>query len=149
MFKFVFILGLLASPAFSQTQMFMASLRPFYSDGCTVPFAKGVLAGNSAVCGCCVQHDFDYWKGGTPADRKSSDRSLQRCVGRSNPLVAQLFHKAVRIGGDSKIIGGKFWGSGWRYIRNAVPLNRLEKLAVRASTYTDMVKDWQKSVCGL
>ncbi len=50
---------------------------------------------------CCVEHDVDYWCGGTHAARVRADLSLRSCVadGGKRPHLGDLMYWGVRVGG--------------------------------------------------
>ncbi len=66
---------------------------PFTSDGCSSFPDDGWVA-------CCVDHDIDYWCGGTAADRVRSDARLNACVAKAeNRHLGDLMYWGVRAGG--------------------------------------------------
>lgn len=89
-------------PQTSQTRVMPAD---FKSDSCTL-FPDG------NYCECCVEHDKDYYFGGTEKERRASDRRLYRCVKQKNKFVAGLMYLGVRIGGVSWLPTPFRWGFG-------------------------------------
>jgi hypothetical protein len=101
----------------------------FSSDGCSSPasWLGWELAGHGPPWeGCCVAHDFAYWRGGTRADRRAADRQLRRCVvakaqeyafvGRCLiTAVAWIMWVGVRLGGGPYLPVHWRWGYGWRW----------------------------------
>jgi hypothetical protein len=81
----------------------------FVSDGCT-----GFPDCNYRDC--CVEHDRDYYFGGTSKERWSSDKRLYKCVrskpGWQNKLIAPLMWVGVRVGGVSFLPTPFRWGFG-------------------------------------
>ncbi len=81
----------------------------FKSDGCTL-FPDG------NYCDCCVEHDKDYYFGGTRKERWRSDKRLYKCVssrkGWQNKLIAPIMLVGVRIGGVSFLPTPFRWGFG-------------------------------------
>jgi hypothetical protein len=81
----------------------------FKSDGCTL-FPDG------NYCECCVDHDKDYYFGGTGKERWRSDKRLYRCVrarkGWQNKVIAPVMWVGVRIGGVSFLPTPFRWGFG-------------------------------------
>lgn len=80
---------------------------PFTTDGCSVwP--------DSSWRACCIEHDFSYWCGGSPAQRSEADRELRACVTeRSNSLNAWLMFWGVRAGGIRLTPWPWRWGYGY------------------------------------
>jgi hypothetical protein len=65
--------------------------------------------------GCCVNHDIEYWCGGSAQDRRDADDRLARCVKTigQDTVLAGTMRSAVHIGGEP---GSPFpwrWGYGW------------------------------------
>ncbi len=81
----------------------------FKSDGCTL-FPDG------NYCDCCVEHDKDYYFGGTSRERWRSDKRLYNCVrkkkGWQNKLIAPMMWVGVRVGGSSILRTPFRWGFG-------------------------------------
>jgi hypothetical protein len=88
---------------------------PENSDGCTVlSWVYIKLTGKKLPFRqCCVDHDEDYWYGGSRRMRRESDARLRRCVFNHNngTVLGKLFYgllswgmwAAVRIGGSPKL----------------------------------------------
>lgn len=90
----------------------MKPRKPFTSDGCSV-FFEGVWGG------CCVDHDFAYWAGGSAADRYDADCELRACVRRQgHPFIAQLMFIGVRIFGGPRSPFWFRWGYGYNYLES-------------------------------
>lgn len=85
----------------------------FKSDNCTL-FPDG------NYCECCVEHDKDYYFGGTEKERRASDRRLYRCVKQKNKFVAGIMYLGVRIGGVSWLPTPFRWGFGRKKIKQPV-----------------------------
>ena len=97
----------------AQTATSPITNRPFpegyVSDGCT-RFPEGKYAD------CCVEHDLDYYYGGSWRERWRSDKRLYKCVkskgGFKHGVLAIMMWTAVR-GLGSPIFPFKFkWGFG-------------------------------------
>lgn len=92
-------------------------LKPFSSDGCS-SFPNGTPAQKELWLSCCQQHDYEYWKGGTYAERLASDEALEKCVAQvGEPGIATLMLAGVRIGGMPYFPTTFRWGYGWPYPR--------------------------------
>ncbi len=78
----------------------------FRTDGCSI-------SPNGAWAGCCVDHDIEYWCGGSAADRLEADRVLRACVAEHSSLAASLGFAAVRVGGVGWTPFHFRWGYGW------------------------------------
>jgi hypothetical protein len=81
----------------------------FKSDNCTL-FPDG------NYCDCCVEHDKDYYFGGSGKERWRSDKRLYKCVkakrGWQNKVIAPVMWLGVRIGGVSFLPTPFRWGFG-------------------------------------
>lgn len=81
----------------------------FESDGCTF-FPDGNYRD------CCVEHDKDYYKGGSCKERRRSDNRLYRCVknkkGWKNKVIAPMMWLGVRALGVSFLPTPFRWGFG-------------------------------------
>lgn len=104
----ILVFGLSAS-AFSQSQRPSVMPPDFKSDNCTF-FPDG------NYCDCCVEHDKDYYFGGTKKERLQSDKRLYKCIkskkGWYNKFVAPVMLVGVRIGGVSFLPTPFRWGFG-------------------------------------
>lgn len=80
---------------------------PDNSDGCTLlSFVNRLLLRPPlSFRHCCVDHDRDYWYGGTSKMRKESDIRLRRCVlnQTGNNLLAWTMYIAVRFFGSPRL----------------------------------------------
>ena len=84
----------------------------FVGDGCTF-FPDGDYAD------CCLAHDRDYYRGGTKAERKASDKRLQQCIrGKGHKYISKLMYLGVRVGGGSWLRAPFSWGFGQRKEKN-------------------------------
>lgn len=80
----------------------------FVGDGCTF-FPDGDYAD------CCLAHDRDYYRGGTKAERKASDKRLQQCIrGKGHKYISKLMYFGVRLGGGGWLRAPFSWGFGQR-----------------------------------
>ncbi len=79
----------------------------FTTDSCT-------LWPNGDWGQCCVDHDVEYWCGGTAAQRAAADRRLGECVAASgNPIMGGAMHIGTRLGGWAILPTWWRWGYGW------------------------------------
>lgn len=75
-------------------------LRVFSTDGCSSSpnsyFDKNFVE-------CCVQHDIDYWIGGTREQKVASDNRLNQCIYQKTKSkeVADAYHGGVVLGGEA------------------------------------------------
>ncbi len=110
-------------------------LKPFVSDGCSV-FPDGTFEQKELWLSCCIQHDYDYWQGGTRQQRLNSDETLKTCVAKvGQPEIAALMLAGVRVGGTPYLPTKFRWGYGWSYPKLYGPLSveeqqQVEKLQV-------------------
>ncbi len=114
----ILVTTILVAAAAAQTVPAQPRLMPaeFKSDGCTL-FPDG----NYRIC--CVEHDKDYFFGGSLGDRRASDKRLYRCVkakqGWENKLAAPLMFIGVRVGGVSFLPTPFKWGFGKKKMKGA------------------------------
>lgn len=84
-------------------------LAEFVTDGCTF-FPDG------NYLDCCVQHDKEYYAGGTSKERWRSDKKLFSCIAAKpkfyNKLVAPIAWLGVRVGGVAWLKASFSWGFG-------------------------------------
>jgi hypothetical protein len=85
--------------------------RPFTSDGCT-------LSPNWNVFHCCVEHDMDYWCGGTKEERKNSDFIFRQCVQEQSDTASLFYWIGVRVGGISYLPTPWRWGYGHKFLHD-------------------------------
>jgi len=94
-----------------------SELKPFTTDGCSA-FPDGTFEQNELWLGCCVEHDYAYWLGGTYKQRKEADLELERCVAKvGEEEIALLMLAGVRVGGTPYLPTSFRWGYGWDYPR--------------------------------
>jgi len=107
--------------------------RSFSSDGCSL-FPDGDLGNRTLWCDCCFAHDIAYWRGGTKADRKKSDKTLRDCVRKrtGNKALADMMYQGVRTGGHPVFPTWYRWAYGWSYGRGYKPLSEEEQQRLRA-----------------
>lgn len=95
-------------------------LAEFVTDGCT-----GFPDGN--YFDCCVQHDREYYVGGSWKERWRSDKKLFSCIAAKpkfyNKLVAPIAWLGVRVGGVSWLKASFSWG----FSRNKSYLAKVNK----------------------
>lgn len=80
----------------------------FIGDGCTL-FPDGDYAD------CCLAHDRDYYRGGTKAERKASDKRLRQCIrNKGHKYISTFMYFGVRLGGGAWLRAPFSWGFGQR-----------------------------------
>jgi hypothetical protein len=82
--------------------------RPFTSDGCS-------SFPDSRWAGCCVDHDVEYWCGGSEDARETADGILSGCASRALGGLGPAMHFGVWIGGAPWVPAPWRWGYGWDY----------------------------------
>jgi hypothetical protein len=106
---------ILAAPARTQMREFIEPPAEFKGDGCTL-FPDGNYRE------CCYLHDLDYFKGGTAAERRQSDKRLYRCVrskkGWQNEMAAPVMYLGVRLFGVQGLPTPFRWGFGQKKKRS-------------------------------
>ena len=70
--------------------------REFTTDGCSL-WLNGIF-GNDFT-DVCIEHDIEYWKGGSPEDRKVADTKLRDRVNEKVPLMGDIMYIGVRVFG--------------------------------------------------
>jgi len=79
----------------------------FVTDGCSMFL-------DSDWVECCVEHDLEYWCGGTADERRLADRALAACVAEAGrPTLGWWMGKGVRVGGIPWPPTSWRWGYGW------------------------------------
>ena len=92
-----------------RTGQMQKKIKPFKSDGCSV-WPDGDWKD------CCIEHDKEYWLGGTRTERLKSDKQLKRCVAaKGHPIIARLMYAGVRFGGWPWFPVPWRWGFGYKY----------------------------------
>jgi len=89
----------------------------FTTDGCT-------LSPDCTWQSCCVEHDKEYWCGGSAEDRLHADQRLRSCISEhGGPRISTLMYWFVRPGGHPWLPTYWRWGYGWPwpYRGQAVP----------------------------
>ncbi len=110
-------------------------LRPFATDGCTL-FPDGTSEYKDLWLNCCKKHDYEYWMGGTKAERLEADIELRNCVASvGRPKIAELMLKGVRAGGTPYLPTEFRWGFGWSYPRGYKRLTDREKNLIKESQH--------------
>lgn len=97
----------------------MKELRPFTTDGCSDCglsklfwiFRQKLPEDMHALC---VEHDKEYWKGGTARERWLADiRFRYKIADLGFPKIATVYYYAVRVGGVPWLPTPWRWGYGW------------------------------------
>ena len=110
----------------------VGTLKVFTSDGCSA-FPDGTFKQKELWLTCCIQHDYDYWQGGTYQQRLMSDQALKTCVTNvGEPEIAMLMLAGVSVGGTPYLPTQFRWGYGWSYPRLYRPLSGAEQKQVQA-----------------
>lgn len=99
---------------------YLAGMSRFATDGCTL-YPDGEWAD------CCVEHDIDYWCGGSVRDRKESDLELRRCVAEKGfAKNGWAMYWGVRLGAHPLLPLPWRWGYGWSWPRGYEDLKGAE-----------------------
>lgn len=108
---FIFV-AFLSATALCQTGTERVMPADFKTDGCTF-FPDGNYRD------CRVEHDKDYYFGGSLKERRASDKRLCKCVrAKANRFTAGVMWLGVRIGGVSFLPTPFRWGFGNKYPRS-------------------------------
>lgn len=90
----------------------------FTTDGCSM-FPDSVWGT------CCVEHDIEYWCGGSSEDREHADELLRECVSeKASTALGWLMYAGVRFGGVPWSPFPWRWGYGWDWYRGYDPRGR-------------------------
>lgn len=122
-----YLVGAKAKKLFSNPKA--PTLRPFTSDGCSAsPDGVPLTSKSQAWLDCCIDHDLEYWGGGSKSDKRSADSKFKKCIqDKGYESVAYLYHKSVSVVPSAKTNFTYRWGYGWNYKRPYKPLNSVEK----------------------
>jgi hypothetical protein len=108
-----------------------ATLKTFTSDGCSSS-PDGLFFVNEFV-ECCINHDLQYWKGGSEEERLQADSDFKMCMGtKTLPEVADIYYNSVRVGGNPALQAPWAWGYGWSPLPSAHALTKSEQKEVQA-----------------
>lgn len=90
------------------------TLKPFTTDFCT-GYREGTHDEPMKWAHCCIEHDLNFWVGGTANEREQADLGLKQCVtDTGEPQQAHIIYMGVRLGYYSPYhIEDKRWGNGW------------------------------------
>jgi hypothetical protein len=96
--------------------LFVAPAQLFITDGCSMwPDGKHYV-------GCCVEHDIQYWCGGSKQQRMTADDEFGACVARGTSSANGTFMRlGVRLGGHPAFPVPYRWGYGHRYRGRHLP----------------------------
>ena len=95
-------------------------IKPFSSDGCSIPKPLQWLFPMKKLYPFCRDHDIAYWEGGSYWRRLSADAKLACCVCEvGHPIRAIMMFIAVQLFGGSYMFWADrknewAWGFGWR-----------------------------------
>jgi len=114
-FIWIVLVAILSSFATGQGSPAREMPPDFKSDNCTA-FPDGNYAD------CCVEHDKDYYFGGSFEERRASDKRLRECVaskgkGWKRKLLANAMYIGVRFGGVHFLPTPFRWGFGNKWPR--------------------------------
>ncbi|MBE9529297.1 MAG: hypothetical protein IME99_08680 [Proteobacteria bacterium] len=89
----------------------VSGMSSFTTDGCTLyPDGEWVE--------CCIEHDKEYWCGGSRVKRKESDLKMKSCIAKKGfGYRANLMYLGVRLGAHPLMPVPWRWGYGWSWPR--------------------------------
>jgi len=100
--KVVFLTGIVVSLSGCSFE----GVQPFRSDGCSAWPDGNYLQ-------CCIDHDREYWRGGTSQDRLNADLALQACVReKRGSFMASVMYYGTRMYGVPWLPFSWRWGFG-------------------------------------
>jgi len=90
---------------------------PFFTDGCTGWSDK-------VIHQCCLEHDMDYWCGGSREDRRQADNRLRKCAENtygeeSGPFLGWMIEAGATAGGSPHMRTSWRWGYGHEYAESS------------------------------
>lgn len=107
---FLFCSSVLATSP-DKADILMDLEEPFSSDICSM--APDGLPFVSSWSRCCIEHDVEYWIGGSIEDKEKADNVLQSCIAKTfTPLIGKLYRWGVDIGGAPSLPTTWRWGYG-------------------------------------
>ena len=111
----ILVLLACAGGSFGQKAEGRVMPKEFKSDNCSW-FPDGNYAD------CCVEHDKDYYFGGSLSERRAADKRLRSCVlskgkGWKRQVLANMMYYGVRIGAVSWLPTPFRWGFGNKWPR--------------------------------
>lgn len=123
-----------SASAFGQAAAVRVMPADFRTDKCT-------WFPDSNYADCCVEHDRDYYFGGSLKERRASDKRLRECVsskrkGWKSKLLAYGMYIGVRIGGVSFLPTPFRWGFGNEWPRKRGKKPKIETAADEQSRNT-------------
>ena len=126
----------------------VGEIRTFASDGCSL-FPNRSLINGDDWCGCCLEHDIAYWKGGSEAERLMADEALRQCVleQTGDEALARLMFEGVRLGGVPWLPTWYRWGYGWSLDRGYRSLSPAEEV-MAAARLSYFFRDHPEGPCG-
>ncbi|MFN2501609.1 MAG: hypothetical protein ABR530_06320 [Pyrinomonadaceae bacterium] len=115
--KFLLLIGcilLISTGASAQTRRGVTIPADFKSDKCS-------LFPDCDYGDCCIEHDKEYYIGGSLKQRAAADKRLYTCVkakgGRGHKMIAALMWVGIRVGAVSFLPTRFRWGFGNKYPR--------------------------------
>jgi hypothetical protein len=127
---FFFISLFAVSPNLYATELVANHLKPFTTDYCTM-FVDGTISRPTLWRHCCVEHDINYWYGGSNDNKDTADNNLKSCVKEvAGSTWANLIYIGVRAGHLSPIKGPYRWSWGWESKHENSERSTAEKLYI-------------------
>ncbi|MCW9054716.1 MAG: hypothetical protein OQJ98_01925 [Candidatus Pacebacteria bacterium] len=78
----------------------------FTTDGCSL-WPNSIWGED--LTDICIEHDIEYWRGGSAEERKQADDLLRERVNKRAPFVGDIMYLGVRA------FGGLFMPTSWRW----------------------------------
>lgn len=105
---------------FSGSALATEEIKDFTFDGCSSIAPEGTPCDTNLWCECCLDHDREYWEGGSWTDRRNADLELMNCVAEKSgsQTLGLLYYLGVRAGGSPFFNTSYRWGYGWDYGRD-------------------------------
>lgn len=86
--------------------------KAFTTDGCSLWLNS--LFGKDFT-DICIEHDIEYWKGGSAGDRKIADTILRERVNEEILLMGDIMYIGIRVFGHPLVPAPWRWGYGFEY----------------------------------
>jgi len=88
--------------------------KEFTTDSCTL-WLNSIFKND--FTDICIEHDIEYWKGGSAEDRKHADVILRDKINSKMPLMGDVMYLGARLFGHPLIPTPWRWGYVFEYPR--------------------------------
>ena len=85
--------------------------KEFTTDGCTL-WLNSIFEND--FTDICIEHDIQYWKGGSEKDKKAADIILRDSINKKIPFIGDIMYIGIRAFGQLGPAPWR-WGYGFEY----------------------------------